>query len=376
MSRDIRDFVPASCELLGLGESTHREPASALLRNELFAQLVAHGFRSIALETDRVAALTVDDYVREGIGTLDSVLETGFSHGFGEFDANRRLVAWMREHNENRPPAEQLTFHGFDAAMETMNVPSPRRHLEYARDYLKLDFDLASLTGADERWNRTEAVLDAAESPGATAEADKLRVLADDMLVQLYARAPELIAATSPAEWVRAGTYLTAGLGLLRYHKQAALRGFDDDTRWSRLSGTRDALMAQNLLEIRELEARRGPTLVFAHNLHLQRHLSTMAMGPMDLGWQSAGAVVGALLGERYAFIAGSLGRSAVLELPEPAPGTYEDFLQSRFTTWGLIPRTAIPAANTRTDTTPQQGYFPLDAANLAGTAAVLHIPG
>ncbi|WP_067545249.1 erythromycin esterase family protein [Nocardia crassostreae] len=376
MSQDIRDFVPASCELLGLGEPMHREPAFALLRNELFAQLAVRGFRSIALESDRVAALTVNDFVREGIGTLDSVLATGFSHGFGEFEANRRLVAWMREYNENRPAAEQLAFHGFDGSMETMNVPSPRRYLEFARDYLKLDVDLASLAGADEQWDRSEAVLDADLSPGATAAAQRLPVIADDMLVELYARAPELIAAGSRDELLRAETYLTAGLGLLRYHGQAARHGFDDDTRWSRLSGTRDALMARNLFDIRGIEARRGPTLVCAHNLHLQKHLSSMAMGPMQLGWQSAGAIVGSLLGERYAFIAGSLGRSATIELGEPEPGTYEGLLQSRFSTWGLLPRNAVPAGRTRTDTTPRQGYFPPDTANLEGTAAILHIPG
>ncbi|MFF7943517.1 hypothetical protein ACFZC5_27700 [Nocardia gamkensis] len=60
--------------------------------------------------------------------------------------------------------------------------------------------------------------MDPAASPGATAEAERLRVIADDMLTMLYARAPELIGATSHAEWIAAEKHLTAGLGLLRYH--------------------------------------------------------------------------------------------------------------------------------------------------------------
>src|SRR5205823_10031193 len=106
-----------------------------------------------------------------------------------------QLVAWMREYNEGHPVEEQLAFHGFDASTETMSAPSPRRYLEYARDYLGLDLDLGSLTGDDERWSRTEAVVDPAMSPGDTPEAERLRVIADDMLTSLYARAPERIAA-------------------------------------------------------------------------------------------------------------------------------------------------------------------------------------
>ncbi|SEM07140.1 erythromycin esterase family protein [Rhodococcus maanshanensis] len=373
MSQDIRDFVPASCDLLGLGEPTHLEPASARVRNELFAALVDRGFRSIALETDRVAALVVDDFVREGIGSLDLAMGEGFSHGFGDLEANRQLVAWMREYNENRSPAERLSFHGFDAPMETTSAPSPRTHLEYARDYLGLDLDIASLCGEDDRWSRTEAVMDSAVSIGATAEADRLRSVADDMLTMLYARAPEMIATTSRAEWLRAKTYLTAGLGLLRYHRQAAQR-IDESARVSLLLGTRDALMARNLLDIRGIEAGRGATLAFAHNRHLQENPSTMRMADMDLEWSSAGAIVGSLLGDRYAFIAGSLGHSDAIGLGEPEPDTFEGFLQARIATWGLMPAAAVPAARTRTDTTPAQGYFPLDQTSLDTVGVILHV--
>jgi erythromycin esterase-like protein len=279
----------------------------------------------------------------------------------------------MREHNENRPVEDRLAFHGFDASTETMSAPSPRRYLEQARDYLELDLDLASLTGEDELWSRTEAVMDPARSPGDTAEAEKLRSIADDMLITLYARAPELIAKTSRAEWFRAQTHLTAGLGLLRYHKLSAQR-LEENTRWTRMCAARDALMAQNLLDIRHVEAGRGATLIFAHNVHLQRNRSHMRMGHLELDWFSAGAIVGSLVGERYTFVAGSLGRSAAIGLEQPPPDTYEDFLQRRITTWGLTATGAVTAAGTRADTHPMQGYFPLDQETLDGADAVLHI--
>jgi erythromycin esterase-like protein len=373
MSQDIRDFVTPACELLALGEPTHLEPAFQSLRNELFARLAELGFRSIAMETDRVAALTVDDFVRAGAGSLDAAMADGFSHRLGELDTNRALVAWMREHNDGRPDEDRLAFHGFDTPTETMSAPSPLRYLEHARDYLGLDHDLASLAGEDERWSSQEALWDATRSPGADPEAGELRSIADDMLTALHARAPELIARTSRAEWYRAGTHLAAGAGLLRYHREAAHR-IDETERINRLCALRDVLMARNLLEIRDLEARRGPTLVFAHNRHLQRNRSDMRMGPYHVEWYGAGAIIAPLLDDRYTFVVGSLGRSAALGLDEPEPDTYESVLQARIPTWGLVKAAAVPSAATRTDARPEQGYFPLDEAILDGADGVLHL--
>ncbi|MCP3820206.1 erythromycin esterase family protein [Streptomyces sp. A3M-1-3] len=373
MRQDIRDLTIAPCDVLALGEPTHQEPAFGWVRNELFVQLAERGFRSIALETDRVAALIVNDFVQEGIGSLDTVMSEGFSHGFGDLETNRRLIAWMRDHNQNRPPEECLAFHGFDAPLENAGAPSPRRYLEHARDYLRLDLDLAGLLGDDERWSRTEAVMDPAMSIGATPEAERLRLIADDMLTLLYAHAPERTAAASHAEWLRAKTHLTAGLGLLRYHKQAA-QHLDLSARLSRLLAVRDALMAQNLLDIRSDEGRRGATLVFAHNLHLQRNQSSWHQADMDVTWSGAGTIVGSMLGEQYTFVAGSLGRSEAIGLRDPEPDTYEGFLQSRTSTWGLTTGTTVAPARTRTDTTPRQGYIPLDRTTLDRADAVLHI--
>ncbi len=373
MSQDLRDFATPSCGLLALGEPTHQEPAFGHIRNELFVQLVEHGYRSITLEIDRVTALAVSDFVQDGVGTLDSVMREGFSTMFGAMEANRDLVAWMRAYNESRPPAERLAFHGCDAEMENMSAPSPRCYLEYACDYLGLDLDLASLLGADERWHRQEAILDPAKSPGATAEAERLRVIADDLLTSLHARAPELIAATSRADWFRARTHLAAGIGLLRYHKQSAQR-VEESVRISRLLATRDALMAQNLLDIRSIEEQRGPTLVFAHNSHVQRNLSSMRIAGMDLDWFSAGAIVGSLVGRRYTVVVGSVGRSKALGLGDPEPNTYEGLLQRRVSTWGLTTAAAVTSARTRAEVRPEQGYFPLDQAIVDSADGILHV--
>ncbi|WP_460723984.1 erythromycin esterase family protein [Nocardia heshunensis] len=372
MTQDIRDFVPASCELLGLGEPNHQDPAFSRLRNELLATLVDHGFRSIALEIDRVAALTVNDYVQGDPGDLEQVVRAGFSHEWGERETNRQLIAWIRDHNRTRPPEDRVTFHGFDAPTENYSAPSPRPYLEFARDYLGLDHDVARLAGDDHRWSRPESVLDPAMSPGATPEARQLHDLGEDMLFELHRRAPELISATSRSQWFRAETHLTAGLGLLRYHAQCA-RPLPAAVRVTPLLAIRDTLMAHNLLAIRRLESRRGPTLVFSHNLHLQRTSSTMSLPGQDHTWSSAGAIIDALGDIDYTVIAGSLGRSAAIGLGAPAPDTYEGLLDTHVHTWGLTPAYQAGTGHPRTDAVPH-GHFPLTADLLERTDVILHI--
>ncbi|GAA3507256.1 erythromycin esterase family protein [Streptomyces showdoensis] len=383
MNQDFHDLVTPSCTLLGLGEPTHQEPAFGRIRNTLLAGLADRGFRSVALETDRLAALRVDAYVQGGADSLDAVLAEGFSHGFGALDANRELVAWMRDHNAGRPAAERLAFHGFDIPTENYSAPSPRAALEHVRAYLGLapgtpetpeDADrFARLLGDDEHWSRQEAVLDAAQSPGATPEAERARALADDLVVTLHSRAPELIAATSLAAWRRAKAHLAAAIGLLRYHRQCAEPG-EPGARITRLLATRDALMAENLLAVREAEELRGPTLVFAHNLHLQRSPSAWTAGELSATWSSAGGIVGSLLGDRYVCVAGSVGRSAALGLTDPGPDTYEGALQHRVDGWGTVRADEVPDGRGRTGAEPAKGYFPLDRATLDGVDAVLHL--
>ncbi|MFC7649418.1 erythromycin esterase family protein [Streptosporangium lutulentum] len=74
-----------------------------------------------------MTGLVVDDYVTSGTGTLDEVMERGFSHGFGASAANRELVRWMRAYNDGQPASERLRFAGFDAPLEMTGAASPGR---------------------------------------------------------------------------------------------------------------------------------------------------------------------------------------------------------------------------------------------------------
>jgi erythromycin esterase-like protein len=376
--------------LLGLGEPMHGEVAFPRLRNQLFRHLVEHeGYRSIALESDAVAGLLVDGFVTEGVGSLDEVLQRGFSHGFGDTAANRQLVQWMREYNRDRPAADRLRFFGFDAPLEMTSAASPRGTLTALHRYLaaRLDADLIPhaagaidrLIGDDQRWTNPQAVMDPSQSLGSSPDVAQLRLIADDLLTLLMSQSPHLLATTSHDEWWQAQLYGRTAAGLLRYHVGTANASA---TRVARLLGLRDTMMADNLKAIVEHQAQRGPTLAFAHNLHLQKHPSRWHLAGQDLEWWSAGAIVGAHLSHQYVFLATDLGAAPHQGLNPPRADTLEGILstlpQERYVIDGRRLVAALASMSTalalRTDTSTNHGYFALDPGHLEETDGLIFI--
>lgn len=378
----VMKLLPARPRLLALGEPTHGEDTLLDLRNELFRQLVEQeGYRTVAIESDCVRGLAVDAYVTSGTGTLDEVMEHGFSHGFGASAANRELVRWMRAYNEGRPAPERLRFAGIDGPLEITGAASPRQALTALHDCLsaRVDADLLPCTaetldrllGPDDRWTEPAAMMDPSRSVGQSAEARELQLLADDLAALLDEQTPHLITATSRDDWGRALLYGRTATGLLRYHFWMA------DTspgRMTRLLGLRARMMADNLLAI----AARGPALIHAHNAHLQREKSTMRMGGMPLEWWSAGALVSARLGEGYAFLATALGTIRHQGVDTPPSDTLEGLLYALPEDRCVIdaPRLAtalgdlLPAPRV----SPWFGYAPLDPAHLADSNGIVFV--
>ncbi|MFI6522310.1 erythromycin esterase family protein [Spirillospora sp. NPDC050679] len=369
----VMGLLPTRPRLLALGEPTHGEDSLLEVRNELFRQLVEQeGYRTIAIESDCLMGSVVDDYVTSGTGTLDEALEHGFSHEWGAFAGNRELVRWMRDHNDGRPASERLRFAGFDGPLEITHAASPRQALTALHDYLaaRVDADmlpcdaetLDRLLGPDERWTDPAAMMDPSQSTGRSAEAKELALLAGDLVALLDAQTPHLIATSSRDEWDRARLYGRAATGLLHYHFWMA------DTspgRMARLLGQRDSMMAANLLALAE----RGPTLVSAHNSHLQRDKSTMRMGGRPVEWWSAGSIVSASLGEEYAFVATALGTIRHQGVDVPPADSVEGLLYALPEDGCLVdPRQLVAAfgdARPAPRVSPYYGYASLDPAHL-----------
>ncbi|MFJ2198560.1 erythromycin esterase family protein [Streptomyces violaceusniger] len=378
----VMRLLPARPRLLALGEPTHGEDTLLDLRNELFRQLVEQeGYRTIAIESDCVMGLVVDDYVASGTGTLDEVMEHGFSHGWGTSAANRELVRWMRVYNDGRPASERLRFAGFDGPLEITGAASPRQALTALHGYLadRVAADLLPCTGetldrllgADDRWTRPAAMMDPTQSVGQSAGAGELRLLADDLVALLDTQTPHLLAATSRDDWDRACLYGRTATGLLRYHYWMA---DTSPARMTWLVSLRDQMMAHNLLTLAE----QGPALVHAHNGHLQREKSTTRMGGMPLEWWSAGALVSARLGEEYAFVATALGTIRHQGVDTPPPDTIEGLLYALPEDRCVIDAPRLATALGDTVPTPRVspwfGYSPLDPAHLAGTDGIVFV--
>ncbi|MFF5010437.1 erythromycin esterase family protein [Streptomyces phaeochromogenes] len=378
----VMRLLPARPRLLALGEPTHGEDTLLDLRNELFQQLVEQeGYRTIVIESDCMMGLVVDDYVTSGTGTLDEVMEHGFSHGWGASAANRELVRWMRAHNEGRPASERLGFAGFDGPLEITAAASPRQALTALHDYLStwVDADLLPCTaetldrllGADDRWTDPAAMLDPSQSVGQSAEAGRLRLLADDLVALLDAQTPHLISTTSRDDLDRARLYGRTATGLLRYHHSMA---DTSPARMTRLCALRDLMMSHNLLAV----AARGPALVHAGNSHLQREKSSMQMWQGRVEWWSAGALVSAQLGKEYAFVATALGTIRHQGVDTPPPNTLEGLLYELPDDRYVINAPQLTTALGNTLPTPRVspwfGYAPFDPAHLANSDGIVFV--
>lgn len=379
LSRAVDELLAARAEppaVLALGEPTHGIEAFPSLRNELLGHLVDRGYRSIVLETDIFAASAIDDYAAGGTGEIDTVLETGFSHAFGAVPGNRELVEWLREHNAGHAPQDRVRFHGFDAPLEISAAPSPRRALAAVNDYLPEALrpdstrELDALLGEDADWTNEAAMFDPAASVGDSDRARALRIVADDLASALHRAAPGLRSA-DPAGYARAAAYARTAQGLLRYHAAMASAAPD---RIATMLSLRAEMMAENLLAIVAQEQRRGPSLVFAHNVHLQRARSHMPIGgvvPADeVSWSSAGALAGLTLGERYAFLATDAN-------PHSEPGTLQGALAEATTRRALFPtrdlRAALPPSIGAGEPIVP-GHLPLKPEELDGADAVIFV--
>ncbi|MER6512382.1 erythromycin esterase family protein [Nonomuraea sp. NPDC001636] len=360
--------LPARPLLLGLGEARHFVGELGELRNEIFRHLVENeGYRSFAIESDCLKGLLVDDYVTTGAGTLDDVMDRGFSHGFGALPANRELVRWMRAHNEEHD--EKLRFFGIDGPLEYW-AASPREALTGLYDLLDGPLPAAvatretldTLLGPDDRWSDEATAMDPAKSIGQSADAQRLRVIADDLAALLDTQTPQLTA----RDRERAHLYARTATGLLRYHHWMADAS---PARWTRLSALRDAMMAANLRAVAE----HGPTLVFSSNLHLQRDKTFMPFGDQRLEWWSAGAIAAAHLGDRYAYLASAFGTTGD---DTPPPDTVEGVLSALPWDHAVIDarRLAGIVAGPARRVSQDFAYFPLDPSHLGAIDGVVFL--
>ncbi len=214
-------------------------------------------------------------------------------------------------------------------------------------------------------------MMDPGRSVGRSADATQLRLLTAELTALLDTRSPHLLAVASRDDLDRAHLYARTATGLLRYHHWMA---DTSPARLTRLVEIRDQMMAQNLLALTD----RGSVLVNAHNSHLQRGKSTMRMGGAPLEWWSAGALVHAQLGCRYAFLATALGTIPHQGVDTPPSDTVEGLLYARPEDQCLIDASGLAATlgsrRPAPRVSPWFGYAPLDPTQLLDVDGVVFV--
>lgn len=330
--------VGGGVTLLGLGEALHGGEEILRLRNRVFQELVArHGFSAIAIESSHCRARRVNDFVQgRGALTYEQVATEGFGHGMGKLEANRELVEWMRAENAGRAPASRIRFYGFDIPTGSMGGASPRGVLRFVTDYLagidpgagkRFETRFAEVLGEDAGWENPAVYMDPSQSIALTPAAATLRVEIENLIAELRARRPALVADGGADAFLEALHEARTARELLNFHVAMAVRKPGQSP--AIVLGARDASMADTLLHIADCERGRGTVLVFAHNSHLQRGEAVWPgqnyWGTEDpCRWWPAGAHLAEILGPRYAVLATAVGVSPDNGIAEPEPGTIE----------------------------------------------------
>ncbi|BCL84301.1 erythromycin esterase family protein [Ktedonobacteria bacterium brp13] len=333
----VIDSLDDSVALLGFGEALHGGKELLVLRNQLFQRLVeAYGYSAIAIESSFPRGPIVNEYVLGyGPASYAAVQDTGFSHGFGKFEANRELVEWMRHYNADPAHQRKLQFYGFDSPTDVPSTDSPRQTLHFVLDYLSSVDDASAqeyrsridpLLGQDSAWENPAAMLDPTQSIGRSPEATALRIETEDLISELRVRRPELVAKSDESCYLEAVHYAVVARQLLHYHAASAQTS---DKRQAILLGIRAAMMAENLAYIVSREQGRGNVLVFAHNSHLKRGKVQWQWGNETVIWWPVGSHLHELFGRRYAVIGSAVGSSPANGIGQPEVGTLEARLTS-----------------------------------------------
>lgn len=221
--------------------------------------------------------------------------------------------------------------------------------------------------------------MDPSRSIGASADVQQLRLITDDLQWLLACEAPRLVAGGSRDELWDAELGARTAAGLLAYHAAMAEHS---PRRVARLLSIRDAMMADNLCAMADREARRGPTLVFAHNEHLHKGAIRWQLGDLDLRWHSAGALLATRLENDYTVIGSAIGAAPHQGITRPATDTVEGWLSTLSPEAHLVPADDLASATENTEAPLQprprasnnHGYFPLNPGALRELDAVLFL--
>jgi erythromycin esterase len=274
----LRNII-GDAHMVAFGEPVHGGHEPLAMRNRLIRYAVARlGFTAVALETCLSSSKRLYDHVVGRTTETDSALKEAFCYGFGDLPENLELIRWLRAYNAAQQPARQVRFYGVD--LTGQYFPSAYRSVEAAlafleradpslgRDVRKQYEDLIPVFRSDKYVKLTPA------------EKDAITGRIQDLIALIQRERTPLTAATSQDdyEWaLRQAVNAALDDAFLRSLPPEFDRNspnwwekFKPSARWDHNAEMREVAMADNLLWVEQRECRRGKTLFFAHDQHVQ----------------------------------------------------------------------------------------------------------
>jgi erythromycin esterase len=282
LDASTKDLAPienmiGDASVVGLSEGVHAGAEPLIFRNRMFKHLVERlGFNAIALESGIVESRLLNDYVTQGKGDFDTVLEQGLSTGSHTFRQNGELIRWMREYNARLPPDRlKVQIFGLDVPGSPGNrdaARGPDTALRSALEYLRV-VDPEAAAQMQSQIETFLPVLKGTNGYGDLKESERdtlTAAIAD--LVSLMERQRLAYVARSSKEdfdWAE-----RAAIGARQtdtwFRRMPVGWKLADGFVWTRhAQQVRDRVMADNLEWVRNRLGSRGRVLVFAASGHL-----------------------------------------------------------------------------------------------------------
>jgi erythromycin esterase len=264
-------------KIVGLSESIHAAAEPLIFRNRMFKHLVGHlGFNAIAIESGIVESRVLNDYVMQGKGEFDAVLEQGLSVGSGTFRQNGELIRWMKEYNARLPAdAVKVQIFGLDVPGSPGNrdaARGPDTALRSAVEYLRL----VDPPAAAHMQSRVEAFLPVLKGTNGygdlkESQRDTLTAAIADLVSLMERNRLAYVAKSSKDDFDWAERAAIGARQTDTWFRRMPLGWkLADGFEWTRYSQqVRDRVMADNLEWVRSRLGPRGRVLVFAAAGHL-----------------------------------------------------------------------------------------------------------
>ena len=131
--------ISDNVNVVAIGEAAHGCKDFQELKLSVLKKMVKdYDFRAFALEADYGECATINRYIQDGDGDIESIVKT-FSFPIYRTKQMEELILWMREYNSTVSEGKKLRFYGFD-------MQNPETSYEFLKSYCTSK----GLTSADE----------------------------------------------------------------------------------------------------------------------------------------------------------------------------------------------------------------------------------